>query len=143
MKRPVAPGLTVRKSDIAGLGCFATISFGRFYKIAEYTGERISQAEASRRILRRKIIRICGINRSWAIDGGVGGNGTHYINHSCRPNCFIRVAHGRVLILALRNIVPGEELTVDYGESYHNGSVRCRCGARGCRGVKVWLCRGV
>ena len=108
-----ASGLAVHKSSISGLGCFATLHFYRLHKIAIYSGERISQSEVSRRIAKQKVIKICGIDQRWAIDGNVGGNETQYINHSCQPNCFTRVSHGNILILALRNIEPGEELTIE------------------------------
>src|ERR1700737_2723284 len=84
----LALGLTVAKSAIHGKGCFAVARFTRRRKIAEYTGERITNAEAERRGHRR-VLRISGLDSRWSIDGSVGGNGTHYINHSCRPNSFI------------------------------------------------------
>jgi SET domain-containing protein len=34
----------------------------------------------------------------------------------------------------LRDIEPGEELLLDYGESYHSNRKRCLCGASSCRG---------
>jgi SET domain-containing protein len=34
----------------------------------------------------------------------------------------------------LRDIEPGEELLLDYGESYHSNRKRCWCGAPSCRG---------
>jgi SET domain-containing protein len=35
---------------------------------------------------------------------------------------------------ALRDILPGEELTYRYGYNHHEGTLRCRCGAPNCRG---------
>ena len=57
-----------------------------------------------------------------------------YINHSCEPNCYCKVIHGHILFFALRDIEPGEEITLDYGESYHSDRKRCSCGAPSCRG---------
>ena len=89
MRSALAPGLGVAKSAIHGKGCFATVRFARRKKIAEYTGERITNAEAERRGHRR-VLRISGLDWRWSIDGAAGGNGTHYINHSCRPNSFMQ-----------------------------------------------------
>jgi len=36
---------------------------------------------------------------------------------------------------ALRAIAPGEEITVNYGETHHEGKLRCRCGAPNCIGA--------
>jgi uncharacterized protein len=134
MSEKYTPGLTVKKSRIAGRGCFATAAFKKGRKIAEYAGEKITQREADRRVLGKEIIRICGIDRQWAIDGDIGGNGTQYINHSCQPNCYTRTTRGHILFLALRDIAPGEEITADYGDSYHENTKKCGCGVPNCRG---------
>jgi SET domain-containing protein len=130
----ISPGLKVAASPIHGKGCFATVRFARRKKIAEYTGERITNAEAERRG-RRRVLRISGLDSRWSIDGAVGGNGTHYINHSCRPNSFLQTYGKRLIVLALRDIRPGEEITVDYVSSMHSDKKRCSCGARDCRGT--------
>jgi hypothetical protein len=59
-----------------------------------------------------------------------------FINHSCDPNCETREVRGRVWITAIRNIVPGEEITYDYC-LYDGGDdeASCNCGARKCRGT--------
>src|SRR5260370_5512075 len=108
----LARGLSIRKSPINGKGCFATICFRRGSKIAEYTGERIPDLEAQRRAHRAKL-RICDIDGQWSLDGSRGGNGTHYINHSCEPNAYMKTIYGRMLFFALLHIEPGEEMTCD------------------------------
>jgi hypothetical protein len=130
----LAQGLTVKASPIHGRGCFATVPFRKRRKIAEYTGERITNAEAERRGSRRRVLRISGLDNRWSIDGGRGGNGTHYINHSCRPNAFMQTMGRRLIVLALRDIRAGEEITVDYVSTYHSDRKRCGCGVPGCRG---------
>ncbi len=108
--------------------------FARRKKIAEYTGERITNAEAERRGQRR-VLRISGLDQRYSIDGSRGGNGTHYINHSCRPNAYLQTIGGRLIVLALRDIRPGEEITVDYVSSMHSDRKRCTCRAPDCRGT--------
>jgi len=134
MSLKLAPGLSIGKSKINGRGCFAATEFKRGRKIAEYTGERISDLEAQRRAGRAKL-RICDIDGRWSLDGSRGGNGTHYINHSCAPNAYMKTIHGHVLFFALRDIRRGEEITIDYEDTLHPDSKRCRCGAASCRGT--------
>ena len=134
MKLKLAAGLTIAPSAIEGKGCFATKPFSGRRKIAEYTGEKISNAEAKRRGSRRRL-RICAINNRWSLDGSRGGNGTHYINHSCEPNAFMKISYGHILFIALRDIKPGEEITIDYESTLHPDSKRCICGAETCRGT--------
>src|SRR5260370_3331899 len=131
----LAAGLSVGPSPINGKGCFAALRFRRGRKIAEYTGERISDLEARRRARQRKVLRICDIDGRWSLDGSRGGNGTHYINHSCEPNAYMRTVYGHILFFALRDIKPGEEITIDYEMTLHSDRKRCYCGARSCRGT--------
>ena len=134
MNLKLAHGLSIQRSLINGKGCFATIHFQRRRKIAEYTGERIPDREAQRRSHRAKL-RICDIDGRWSLDGSHGGNGTHYINHSCEPNAYMKTVYGHVLFFALRDISRGQEITIDYENTLHSDRKRCRCGAANCRGT--------
>jgi SET domain-containing protein len=134
MKVDLAPGLSIKKSLIEGKGCFATGAFRRGRKIAEYTGEKITDAEANRRATRRRL-RICAIDDRWSLDGSRGGNGTHYINHSCKPSAYMKILYGHILFIALRNIKAGDEITIDYESTLHSNKKRCTCGAPSCRGT--------
>jgi SET domain-containing protein len=131
----LARGLSIRRSRINGNGCFATIDFKRGKKIAEYTGERITDLEARRRARKRRHLRICDIDGRFSIDGSRGGNGTHYINHCCQPNAYMKTLYGHVLFFSLRDIKPGDEITIDYEQTLLPDSKRCFCGAKNCRGT--------
>lgn len=54
-----------------------------------------------------------------------------FLNHSCDPSC---ICMGVVCDIAARTILPGEQLTCEYG--LLNGEERfdCHCGAPACRG---------
>jgi uncharacterized protein len=134
MKLKLAPGLAIKKSPIVGQGCFAVVHFKGRRKIAEYAGEKITNAEANRRAGRSKL-RICAIDNRWSLDGSRNGNGTHYINHSCEPNAYMQILYGHILFIALRDIEPGEEITIDYQSTLHSNKKRCICGAPTCRGT--------
>lgn len=137
----------VRGSAIHGSGMFASKPIPAGTRVIEYTGERITKAEAHRReLLRQRRLRGGGdgniytfeLTRRHDIDGRVPWNTARFINHSCEPNCESRIVRGRVWILALRDIAPGEELTYDYGYDFENhGDHPCRCGASGCAGYIV------
>jgi SET domain-containing protein len=134
MRLALAPGLAINKSPIEGKGCFSVKHFKARRKIAEYSGEKITNAEANRRASRRKL-RICAINDRWSLDGSRGGNGTHYINHSCEPNAYMKTLYNHILFVALRDIEPGEEITIDYESTLHSDKKKCICGAPSCRGT--------
>ena len=130
-----AEGIEARKSKIDGTGCFATVPFGKRRKIAELTGERVSRVEAARRMRGKERLHICAVDSYWGIDSSVGGNAAQFINHSCQPNSFVRIMHGHIIFFALCDIEAGEEITLDYIESYHSNDKRCACGAPKCRGT--------
>jgi SET domain-containing protein len=134
MNRVYARGLTVHKSPIDGKGCFATIFIPRGRWVAEYEGELVSREEGVRRMRRQRKKRVSAIDSMWSIDGGVGGNGTEYINHSCEPSCSTLIISGRIKILALRDIFPGEEITVGYMDIFDFAFRECRCRSERCGG---------
>ena len=119
-----------RRSRIAGWGVFATASIPKETRVVEYKGELVSQTEAGRRedrYLPRERIWIFNINRLWARDAGFGGNIARYVNHACRPNCYIEVEGHAIWILTSRRIRKGEELTYDYNT---DGAAGIECGCR-------------
>ena len=125
--------LTVGRSRLVGQGLFAGTRIAARAKIGEFEGERIGIGEARRRARGRRIVAIVELE-DFALDATDTGRGFRYINHSCEPNTFMRCTPTRAEFYALRAIRPGEELTVDYGDSHHDGKLPCRCGARRCRG---------
>jgi uncharacterized protein len=125
--------LFVMKSRLQGLGCFAAVCFPKHSSIAEYSGERISHAEAMQRMRGPDGKRISELGADWYIDGSVDGNETQYINHSCEPNADVFVIDRFMIIFALREIMAGEEITVDYLNSFEEDSTVCQCRAPSCR----------
>lgn len=123
----------VLPSYIQGQGLFAEQPLLARRKLGEFTGEKISVREARRRAKNTTRIVIVEISETEAIDASNSSCPFQFVNHSCNPNVFIRVAHRRVEFYARRNIRPGEELTCDYGDSHHEGQLPCRCGSHNCR----------
>ncbi|KAF9697283.1 hypothetical protein EKO04_004823 [Ascochyta lentis] len=75
------------------------------------------------------------------VDGLRVGNWTRFINHSCEPNAVYdskRVGRElRHVIVAMKDIKKGEEVTVDYGQTYwevmNDRHVWCGCRASTCK----------
>ena len=139
-RRQTVPGegkksrsLSVKKSLLHGLGCFATVRFLTGNRIAEYAGEKISRKEAMRRMKRSDGKRISELEAEWYIDGSVDGNQTQYINHSCDPNADAVVIGGSLFIFALREIELGEVITVDYLNSFEQDQSVRQCLTASCR----------
>ncbi len=125
----------VKPSAIDGQGTFAAEAVPARLKIGEIRGESISVQEARIRATRTERIMIVELSDRKAIDFSKSADPMRYTNHSCRPNARLCIRQGRVEFYALRVIAAGEEITVDYGETHHEGRLACRCGAAGCRGA--------
>lgn len=127
-------GLIIRSSAIHAAGCYTTTAIRKGARVAEYTGPRMSKAEADIRYEKLPITYLFGLG-----DGSVVIDGhcmAMFINHSCEPNCETEEIRGHVWIRAIRKIAAGEEITYDYC-LYDGGDddATCNCGAGKCRGT--------
>jgi SET domain-containing protein len=125
----------VRKSAIDGHGVFAAEMIPARLKIGEIRGEAITCAEGRRRAASLQRIMIVEISARTAIDASKSTDPMRFTNHSCQANARLQITGGRIEFYSLRAIEPGEEITVNYGQTHHKGSVRCRCGAPNCIGA--------
>lgn len=118
-----------RRSRIHGWGVYATATIPKNTRITYYAGEKISNQESlkrERRYIRDGHIWCFKLTTRTVIDAGVGGNDARFINHSCRPNCYIDIKKGVIWIRAARTIEPREELTYNYNTD-GEGLIACRC----------------
>ena len=126
--------MEIRESRIHRRGVYALERIPAHRKVIEYTGEKISRRETKRRG-QGNVTYLFTLDDYWTIDGAFGGSGAEIINHSCEPNLYTWIVKGHILYMSKRAIRAGEELTVDYRFSDKIDEVRCRCGARKCRGI--------
>lgn len=135
-----------RRSGIQGLGGFATRHIPAGVRLIEYTGERLTAAEAEARYPdaegERHHTYLFAIDDEVVVDAAVGGNEARFLNHSCAPNCDAVIDDGRIWIETIQDIEPGEELVYDYAYTLaerHTPAAKrrypCSCGAITCRGT--------
>src|SRR5512135_504712 len=126
--------LIIRSSLIHHAGCYTTAAISRDAHVVEYTGRRITIEEGDRLYEGKEITYLFGLEDGEHVIDGYGM--AMFINHSCAPNCTTEEIDGRVWIVALRDIAPGEELTYDYllYDGDVGSSAPCSCGAKNCRG---------
>ena len=124
-------------SVIHGTGGFAKTDIAAGTWVVEYGGEIISKGESLRRCEAGNEF-IFSLDDEWDLDGSVPGNPARFLNHSCEPNCETERIEERIWIIAIRNILAGEELTFNYGYSLEDyREHHCGCGAAGCVGYMV------
>ncbi|EWY36574.1 hypothetical protein N825_26420 [Skermanella stibiiresistens SB22] len=63
------------------------------------------------------------------------GGPDDFTNHSCEPNCGLRVRPDGFSMIALYDIEANEELTYDYSthQEHPDEDMECACGTAGCR----------
>jgi SET domain-containing protein len=117
--------VTVKKG-INGLGLFSKVEMKKRDKVIEYVGDKITPEEADRRGGKY----LFEVDKKLTLDGKARSNVARYINHSCVPNCEAEVDGKQVFIYAIKKIMPGDELTYNYGKEYFDEYIKpkgCLC----------------
>src|SRR5512140_2863856 len=115
-----------------GLGLFATKPIKKGAKIVRYFGPLLDSRKKKDDAIENKYL--FELNNRWTIDGSVRKNVARYINHACKPNAESDVMprKRKVVIRAIKNIEPGEEINYDYGTDYFKAYLKpigCKCAA--------------
>jgi uncharacterized protein len=115
-----------------GLGLFATKPIKKGAKIVRYFGPLLDSRKKKDDAIENKYL--FELNGRWTIDGSVRENVARYINHACKPNAESDVMprKRKVVIRAIKNISPGEEINYDYGTDYFKAYLKpigCKCDA--------------
>jgi hypothetical protein len=115
-----------------GLGLFATKPIKKGSKIVRYFGPLLDSRKKKDDAIENKYL--FELNGRWTIDGSVRKNIARYINHACRPNAEsdVKPRKRKVVIRAIKNIEPGEEINYDYGTDYFKAYLKpigCKCDA--------------
>jgi uncharacterized protein len=113
-----------------GLGLFATKPIKKGSKIIRYFGPILDSKKKKDDAIENKYL--FELNDRWTIDGSVRKNTARYINHACRPNAEsdVKPRKRKVIIRAIKNIEPGDEINYDYGTDYFKAYLKpigCKC----------------
>jgi len=119
-------------SDEIGLGVVATASLPRGTIVwaqdrfdVEIPLQTYRELDAAHRAVVDRYAHLdAGKNRILCWDAG------RYVNHDCRPS--LRGV-GSTMMIATRDLAPGDAITCDYAECNLDETLRCSCGAPTCR----------
>ena len=121
-------------SEIAGLGFFAKDNIIKGEILAVKTGHVVDEQTVldNADVIKDSELQIADNLFLAPMSEDELGLSMIYYNHSCEPNMGIK---GNVVYVAMRDIEPGEELTVDYATYFSraNFGFACACGAETCR----------
>jgi uncharacterized protein len=124
--------LIIRRTE-KGKSVFAHRDIARGEYIVEFRGKRYTREEYKQKLNPSN-------NHFLQVDSDVflGPTRTadNYINHSCDPNCGIRIEGCHVNLYSIRDIREGEEISFDYSTSMDEDfwEMDCHCGSTSCRG---------
>jgi SET domain-containing protein len=124
-----------RPSGIAGRGLVAVEPIARDEVVAIKGGHIVDTATLRRlpERLQNSDVQIADGFHLAALDESEYERVMLFINHSCEPNVGFA---GNIVLVAMRDIAAGEELTTDYALFDDNDdSMECHCGTPSCRGV--------
>ena len=113
-----------------GLGLFATKPIKKGTKIIRYFGPMLDSKKKKDDAIENKYL--FELTNRWTIDGSIRKNIARYINHACKPNAEsdVKPRKRKVIIRAIKNIEPGEEINYDYGTDYFKAYLKpigCKC----------------
>ena len=113
-----------------GLGLFATKPIKKGSKIIRYFGPLLDSKKKKDDAIENKYL--FELTDRWTIDGSTRKNIARYINHACKPNAEsdVKPRKRKVIIRAIKNIEPGEEINYDYGTDYFKAYLKpigCKC----------------
>ena len=115
-----------------GLGLFATKRIKKGTRIIRYFGPLLDSKKKKEDAIENKYL--FELTNRWTIDGSVRANVARYINHACKPNAEsdVKPRKRKVVIRAIKNIEPGDEINYDYGTDYFKAYLKpigCKCDA--------------
>ena len=124
----------VKNAPGKGQGLFSTKSFDKNQVLFKFEGVKILR-ENINDFSGQAAANLLQIGTNLYLD--LTGYSSYFINHSCTPNCFIRVVANTAFLLSLLPIKEGDELTFDYSststEDHTTWSMKCNCSIFGCR----------
>lgn len=128
----------IKKTKEKGLGVFAKKEIYAGTVIGDYTGKVIETRKYDLEKDKAGLFLMYFTDEA-SIFPNLKKPGIHLLNHSCTPNCWIYQFRGHTLFFAVRNIKPGEELTISYLLSPQDNcnpcSHVCKCQSKLCTGT--------
>ncbi len=117
--------IVVKDSNLHGKGLFTLSDIPQRTVIMKIIGDEIDENECIRRENEEDNVYIFYKDENKYIDT-INSDKIKFINHNCDCNCYIdEDDEGNLILVALRNISVGEELTIDYGYDEIYSSCSC------------------
>lgn len=129
----LSPKAQARATEKKGWGSFAISPILRGELVASFGGYVVKKSDL-KNFSAERISRSIQVSEDLYLISGESPEPGDQINHSCEPNCGLL---GSTVVVALRNIAVGEEISYDYAMSDSDAydEFNCECKSALCRGV--------
>ena len=133
MRAPNSRNFVVGRTHI-GEAVFAARRFKRGDLLMEFKGQRVHRSKVPQYHAGEND-RYVQIEPNYYL--GPSNDMDDLINHSCNPNSGLKFTPGKIMLVAIRNIKLGEEITWDYSSTLLDDSwhMTCECRSKNCRKV--------
>ena len=123
------PSLILGQSE-HGRAVFANKMFKKGDKLLEFKGELLTKEQLTTPHIVNHSLQI---NKN--LYRGPSGEMDDFLNHSCKPNSGVKMRKKQAVLVAIKNIQRGEEVTLDYSTimDEDDWELDCRCKSKKCR----------
>src|SRR3989304_3335582 len=138
----INPKVTIRNAGEKGVGSFANAPISKDESIIVQGGQIVENVRLGEEFYQSIKDHCFQVDSGFHICPTTTEreqlDGIFNVNHSCNPNCGF---HGQIVLVAMRDIEPGEELTFDYAMTDVNSDdvvcteMKCFCGSVDCRHI--------
>jgi hypothetical protein len=111
-----------------GKGVFTKELIPQNYPVLEFKGDIVSLDQVSNLDLYLPLDKNKFLSPSGLIDD--------FVNHSCSPNCYVKIIHNRAFLYSIHPIMTNTQITFDYSAiTIVNNEFQCQCNSFNCRKV--------
>lgn len=122
------------KSNISGKGVFANKDFKEGEEIIEFKGELFTYEKLPDPYDK---VEDHYIQIDLDLYMGPSGDFDDFFNHSCDPNSGLKINDRKAILIAIKDIKKGDEITWDYSTVILEGDweLSCMCKSKNCRKI--------
>lgn len=133
MRMPLINNFTIGKTHL-GIAVFAARPFKKGNILTQFTGPLLHRSSIPKKY-KGTSDRYIQIEQDYFL--GQSDHVDDLINHSCDPNAGLKFTEFGILLVAIKDISAGDEISWDYSTTMYNNpwKMKCMCGAKKCRGT--------
>jgi len=124
----------IKNSQRNAQGLFSTLAYEPNQVLFKFEGKNISTGDMLKHPNSEKLLQI---GDNMYVD--LGSHYSAFTNHSCNPNCYVKIAINTAFLISARDIAIGDELFFDYSltstDTLDTWKMDCKCHKFYCRKV--------